>query len=74
MILRPIALSARRAQRDIEGGHDDVKGRVWDPLLNSHFSPASGALKADAKGIHSDIWSSRIREKVSPLNLSTKFV
>ncbi|KAA8543446.1 hypothetical protein F0562_021059 [Nyssa sinensis] len=61
MILRAM-VSTQRADHDIEGDYD-VRGRTWEPLLNPHTSQPSGSIKSDAKVAHSDIWSSRMREK-----------
>ncbi|KAL3531156.1 hypothetical protein ACH5RR_010478 [Cinchona calisaya] len=40
----------------------DIRERPWEPLLHPH-SPGSGSIRADGRGTHSDIWSSRMREK-----------
>lgn len=56
-------VSTRRADDDAEDDYD-VRGRTREPLLNSQPGLASGSTKGDGKGTHSDIWSSRIRDKV----------
>lgn len=60
-------VSTRPAEDDIEGDYD-VRVRTREPLLNSQVGQASGSVKGD-----SDIWSSRMREKVSHyiISLST---
>lgn len=62
IVLRAM-VSTRRADYD---GEDDYDGRarIREPLLNPQLSQASGSTKGDGRGIHSDIWSSRIRDKV----------
>ncbi|XAR61013.1 hypothetical protein NMG60_11034585 [Bertholletia excelsa] len=61
IILRTL-VSGRRVEEDIEGDYN-VRGKTQEPLLNPHFSQTFGSNKDDGKGAHSDIWSSRIREK-----------
>lgn len=56
LILRSL-ISTQTVDNDIEGDYD-VRGRTWEPLLNSQLSQPSGSIKGDA-----DIWSSRMREK-----------
>ncbi|XP_027165107.1 tetraspanin-18-like [Coffea eugenioides] len=41
----------------------DIRERPWEPLLHPHLSQASGSIRSDGRGSHSDIWSSRMREK-----------
>ncbi|XP_059660219.1 tetraspanin-18 [Cornus florida] len=62
MILRAM-VSTQKAHHDIEGDYDVVSGRTREPLLNPHLSQTSGSIKGDARGVHSDIWASRMREK-----------
>ncbi|KAL6978762.1 hypothetical protein U1Q18_020428 [Sarracenia purpurea var. burkii] len=62
MILRSM-VSAQRGDQDIEGGYDVVRGKTWEPLHNPLLSQTSGSIKGDGKGVHYDIWSSRMREK-----------
>lgn len=56
-------VSTRRTNFDSE---DDCegRGRTWEPLLNPQSSQPSASTKGDGRGSQSDIWSSRIREKV----------
>ncbi|KAI3819529.1 hypothetical protein L1987_13370 [Smallanthus sonchifolius] len=54
-------VSSQKKDDDIEEGSG--RGRAWDPLLNPNSSQASGSTSADGKSFHSDIWSSRMREK-----------
>ncbi|KAK9944913.1 hypothetical protein M0R45_010455 [Rubus argutus] len=61
MILRGM-VSTRKADYDVEDEYD-ARGRTREPLLNQQSSQASGSTKGDARGTHSDIWSSRIRDK-----------
>ncbi|KAK7279468.1 hypothetical protein RJT34_24521 [Clitoria ternatea] len=62
LILRA-TVSARRADVDY-GDEYDARGRSWEPLLNPQSGqPSAAASKADTRGNHSDIWSSRMREK-----------
>lgn len=53
-------------KEDLDGGDDyeNVRGRTYEPLLNPQSSQTSGSAKGDTRGKHSDIWGSRIREKV----------
>uniref|UniRef100_A0A2P2INU8 Tetraspanin-18 n=1 Tax=Rhizophora mucronata TaxID=61149 RepID=A0A2P2INU8_RHIMU len=62
-ILRAM-VSTHKANFDSEDDYENLRGRTWEPLLNQS-SQASGS------GTHSDIWSSRIREKYG-LNSSDK--
>lgn len=57
LVLRSL-VSTRTVDDDIEGDYD-VRVRTREPLLNSQVGQASGSIKGD-----SDIWSSRMREKV----------
>ncbi|XP_057427512.1 tetraspanin-18 [Lotus japonicus] len=61
LILRA-TISTRRADFDYEDEYD-VRGRSWEPLLNPQSGQPSGSGKVDNRGNHSDIWSSRMREK-----------
>lgn len=62
LILRA-TVSPRRADFDYEDEYD-VRARSWEPLLNPQSGQPSGSSKVDNRGNHSDIWSSRMREKV----------
>ncbi|KAK3032175.1 hypothetical protein RJ639_035000 [Escallonia herrerae] len=64
MVLRALVSAHQRVDHDIEEDYDD-SGRIREPLLNSHSGQTSGLVKGDGKGAHSDIWSSRMREKCS---------
>lgn len=61
IVLRTL-VSSPRQNHDMEGDYD-VVGRTREPLLDARLSPTSGLAKGDARGGHSDIWSSRMREK-----------
>ncbi|XP_021806090.1 tetraspanin-18-like [Prunus avium] len=61
MVLRGM-VSTRKADYDVEDDYD-FRGRTREPLLNNQSSQASGSTKGDGRGTHSDIWSSRIRDK-----------
>ncbi|OIT40658.1 PREDICTED: tetraspanin-20-like [Nicotiana attenuata] len=61
IVLRAL-VSDHRISHDMEGDYD-VIGRTREPLLDPRLSQTSGLAKADAKVGHSDIWSSRMREK-----------
>lgn len=63
IILRAM-LSTRRPDFDSEDAYDG-RGRTWEPLLNPQSTPPSVSTKGDGRGTHSDLWSLRIREKVS---------
>lgn len=56
------SVSSPRIDHDMEGDYD-VIGRTREPLLDSRLSQTSGLGKGDVRGGHSDIWSSRMREK-----------
>lgn len=75
MILRCM-VSTRKADYDVEDEYD-ARSRTREPLLNQQSSQASGSTKGDGRGTHSDIWSSRIRDKVfcwkSSHNLSSLY-
>ncbi|XP_048430218.1 tetraspanin-18 [Pyrus x bretschneideri] len=62
-------LSTRKPDYDVEDD-SDARARTREPLLNQKLNQASGSTKGDGRGSHSDIWSSRIREKygLSSLN------
>lgn len=66
----PLALILRASvstrSPDVEGDEDgyDVRRRTWEPLINPQVAQPSGA--------HSDIWSSRMREKYG-LNSGDKY-
>lgn len=62
VVLRTLVSSPKL--NDMEGDYD-VVGRTREPLLDPRISQTSGLAKGDARGGHSDIWSSRMREKVS---------
>ncbi|KAF3436039.1 hypothetical protein FNV43_RR23131 [Rhamnella rubrinervis] len=70
IVLRAL-VSTRRADYD---GEDDYDGRarIREPLLNPQLSQASGSTKGDGRGIHSDVWSSRMRDKYG-LNSGDKY-
>ncbi|KAK4344699.1 hypothetical protein RND71_034875 [Anisodus tanguticus] len=61
IVLRAL-VSSHRINHDMEGDYD-VIGRTSEPLLDPRLSQTSGFPKGDARGGHSDIWSSRMREK-----------
>ncbi|XP_020239110.1 tetraspanin-18 [Cajanus cajan] len=61
LILRA-TVSTHREDFDYEDEYD-VRGRSWEPLLNPQSGQPSGSSKGDNRGNHSDIWSSRMREK-----------
>ncbi|MCD7461740.1 hypothetical protein HAX54_047001 [Datura stramonium] len=61
IVLRAL-VSSLRINHDMEGDYA-VIGRTREPLLDPHLSQTSGLAKGDARGGHSDIWSSRMREK-----------
>lgn len=61
-ILLGMMVSSQRKDDDMEEGSDS-RGRAWEPLLNPHSAQASGSTSGDGKAFHSDIWSSRMREK-----------
>lgn len=62
IVLRAL-LSDHSINHDMERDYD-VIGRTREPLLDPRLSQTSGLAKADAKVGHSDIWSSRMKEKV----------
>lgn len=62
LILRA-TVSTRATDFDYED-ECDARGRSWEPLLNPQSGQPSGSGKVDNRGNHSDIWSSRMREKV----------
>lgn len=70
-VLRALA-SPRRADYDGLDDYDNVEGRTREPLLNHKSSTTSGSAKSDARGGHTGIWSSLVREKYG-LNNSAKF-
>ncbi|XP_021660111.1 tetraspanin-18 isoform X1 [Hevea brasiliensis] len=59
IILRAL-LSTRTTDSEYEDDYENVRGRTWEPLLNQ-----SG--QTSGSGTHSDIWSSRMREKCFPV-------
>ncbi|CAI9107495.1 OLC1v1006860C4 [Oldenlandia corymbosa var. corymbosa] len=61
IILR--ALVNQKAEFDEERAYD-IRERPWEPLLRPNHSEASVSIRSDTRGgTHSDIWSSRMREK-----------
>ncbi|XP_057964820.1 tetraspanin-18-like isoform X2 [Malania oleifera] len=62
MILRAM-VSSYRADYDSDEDCAVVRGRAWEPLLHAQLGQSSGSIKGDGKTAHSDIWSSRMREK-----------
>ncbi|KAJ0110495.1 hypothetical protein Patl1_01654 [Pistacia atlantica] len=64
MVLRAM-VSTQRTNFDEEDDYENARGRTWEPLLNSQSNQTSGST-------HSDIWSSRIREKYG-LNSGDKY-
>lgn len=59
-------VSTRRPDYDGEDDYDE-RARIREPLLNPQSSQASASTKGDGRGNHSDIWSTRIRDKVFSL-------
>ncbi|XP_065875398.1 tetraspanin-20-like isoform X2 [Euphorbia lathyris] len=55
IILRAM-VSTQRTDSEFEDDYENGRGRTWEPLLNQSGQPSGS-------GTHSDIWSSRIREK-----------
>ncbi|KDP26433.1 hypothetical protein JCGZ_17591 [Jatropha curcas] len=53
MILRAM-VSTRREDSECEDDYENGRGRSWEPLLNQ---------SGQTSGAHSDIWSTRMREK-----------
>ncbi|PON55527.1 Tetraspanin [Trema orientale] len=70
IVLRAM-VSTRKADDDGEDDYD-IRGRTRESLLNSQSGQASGSTKGDGRGTHSDIWSSRMRDKYG-LNSSEKY-
>lgn len=68
LVLRGM-VSTHKADYDVEDDYD-FRGRTREPLLNNQLSQASGSTKGDGRGTHSDIWSSRIRDKVFCLKIA----
>ncbi|PRQ56671.1 hypothetical protein RchiOBHm_Chr1g0339871 [Rosa chinensis] len=62
IILRGM-IYTHKADYGIEDEYD-TRGRTWEPLLNQQTSQASGSTKGDGRVTHSNIWSSRIGDKV----------
>ncbi|OIW01667.1 hypothetical protein TanjilG_04635 [Lupinus angustifolius] len=61
LILRA-TVSTRRSDFDYEDEYD-ARGRSWEPLINPQSGQPAGSSKVDSRANHSDIWSSRMREK-----------
>ncbi|XP_071738124.1 tetraspanin-20-like [Rutidosis leptorrhynchoides] len=57
-VMLGMMVSAQKKNDDMEEGSGSGM-----PLLNPQSSQASGSTSGDGKAFHSDIWSSRIREK-----------
>ncbi|XP_015892130.3 tetraspanin-18 isoform X2 [Ziziphus jujuba] len=65
-LLLAIVLRGMVSTRRVDyNGEDDYDGRAAtrEPLLNPQSSQASGSTKVDGRGTHSDVWSTRIRDK-----------
>ncbi|WCJ38167.1 Tetraspanin family protein [Euphorbia peplus] len=63
IVLRAM-VSTQRSDSEYEDDFENGRGRTWEPLLNQSGQPSGS-------GNHSDIWSSRMREKYG-LNNSDK--
>ncbi|PHT72547.1 hypothetical protein BC332_23688 [Capsicum chinense] len=63
IVLRAL-VSSPKINHDMEGDYDAI-GRTREPLVDPRLGQISGLAKGDARGCHSDIWSSRMREKVA---------
>ncbi|XP_047258748.1 tetraspanin-18 [Capsicum annuum] len=61
IVLRAL-VSSPKINHDMEGDYDAI-GRTREPLVDPRLGQISGLAKGDARGCHSDIWSSRMREK-----------
>ncbi|CAJ2651873.1 tetraspanin-20-like [Trifolium pratense] len=61
LILRA-TVSTRRQDFDDEEEYD-ARSRCREPLLNPQSGQTAGSSKGDIRGNHSDVWSSRMREK-----------
>ncbi|KAJ9547860.1 hypothetical protein OSB04_020403 [Centaurea solstitialis] len=57
-----INLQMKDDHNDIEND-SDARGTAWEPLLNPRPTQTSVSVSGDGKAFHSDIWSSRMREK-----------
>lgn len=63
VVLRAMITSQMKDnENDIEND-SDVRGKAWEPLLNPRPTQTSVSVSGDGKAFHSDIWSSRVREK-----------
>ncbi|KAJ0795741.1 hypothetical protein HanPI659440_Chr04g0153981 [Helianthus annuus] len=56
-----VVVQMKLDEDDIE---EDVRCNAWEPLLNPHVAQTSVSVRVNGKSFHSDIWSSRMREKV----------
>lgn len=64
-LLLALVLGMMVSSQKKDGGDDleEGSGGRWEPLLNPHSSQASGSTSGDGKSFHSDLWTSRMREK-----------
>ncbi|KAI3801115.1 hypothetical protein L1987_29218 [Smallanthus sonchifolius] len=62
VVLRSVVnLQMELDEDDIEG--ELARGKLWEPLLNPHLAQTSVSVSVGGKSFHSDVWSSRMREK-----------
>ncbi|CAI9297382.1 unnamed protein product [Lactuca saligna] len=63
VVLRSMVNSQMKYDEDDIERDSDVRGKAWEPLLNPKSTQTSVSVSGDGKAFHSDIWSSRMREK-----------
>lgn len=64
VVLRSMVNSQMKYDEDDIERDSDVRGNAWEPLLNPKSTQTSVSGSGEGKAFHSDIWSSRMREKV----------
>nr|DAD20144.1 TPA_asm: hypothetical protein HUJ06_021607 [Nelumbo nucifera] len=63
MVTIQAMVSTRRRDYDSDDDYAIIRGRTRQPLLNPQISQTTGSTSVNSKGTHSDIWSTRMREK-----------
>ncbi|KVI12318.1 tetraspanin-18-like [Cynara cardunculus var. scolymus] len=72
VVLRAMITSQMKDdENDIERD-SDVRGKAWEPLLNPRPTQTSVSVSGNGRAFHSDIWTSRMREKYGLSSSSAK--
>ncbi|XP_043721283.1 tetraspanin-18-like isoform X2 [Telopea speciosissima] len=74
MILRVMVATRRGEDDSSDDDYTIIRGGTLAPLLNPYSIQTRGSTSTDSKTVHSDIWSTRMREKFStyPMDLHSE--